>query len=56
MLNPEIEAIRGNKLPREKELEIEGIVTAKIKERQEKEFRELLREVNKEIKKRNEKE
>lgn len=56
MLNPGIEAIRVNKLPREKELEIERIVTAKIKERQEKELRELLKEVNKEIKKRNEKE
>ncbi|OQD42430.1 hypothetical protein BUL40_09890 [Croceivirga radicis] len=56
MLNPGIEAIRVNKLPREKELEIERIVTAKIKERQEKELKELLMEVNKEIKKRNEKE
>ncbi|WP_010519405.1 hypothetical protein [Croceivirga radicis] len=56
MLNPGIEAIRVNKLPREKELEIERIVTAKIKERQEKELKELLKEVNKEIKKRNEKE
>ena len=56
MLNPGIEAVRINKLPREKELEIERIVTAKIKERQEKELKELLKEVNKEIKKRNEKE
>ena len=39
MLNPGIEAIRVNKLPREKELEIERIVTAKIKELQKKELR-----------------
>ncbi|NJB36634.1 MULTISPECIES: hypothetical protein [Flavobacteriaceae] len=55
MLNPEKQFLSANKLPKEKELEIERIIAAKIRERQEKELQELLREVNKELDKREDK-
>lgn len=49
MLNPDKEALKTGKLPPEKEREIESIIEAKIKERQQQELQELLNQVNEEI-------
>ena len=56
MLNPDKETLRTGKLPREKEMEIERIIEAKIKKRQEQELQDLLKVVNKEIAKQQKKE
>ena len=56
MLNPDKETLRTGKLPREKEMEIERIIEAKIKKRQEQELQDLLKAVNKEIAKQQKKE
>ena len=52
MLNPDKEALRTGKLPQAQLNEIEKVVEAKIRERQEKELRELLKEVTEEIERR----
>lgn len=55
MLNPDKEVLRTGKLPQVQLNEIEKIVETKIRERQEKELRELLKEVTEEIEKRKKK-
>ncbi len=52
MLNPDKEVLRTGKLPQAQLEEIERIVEAKIKERQERELREMLAEITEEIAKR----
>ena len=52
MLNPDKEVLRTGKLPQAQLNEIEKVVEAKIRERQEKELRELLKEVTEEIERR----
>ena len=52
MLNPDKEVLRTGQLPKAQLEEIEKIVEAKIKARQEKELRELLKEVTEEIERR----
>lgn len=52
MLNPDKEVLRTGKLPQAQLMEIEKVVEAKIRERQEKELRELLKEVTEEIERR----
>lgn len=52
MLNPDKEVLRTGKLPQDQLDEIERIVEAKIKERQERELRAMLQEITQEISKR----
>lgn len=52
MLNPEKSILESGQLPPEQQREIERVIEAKIKERQDRELRELLKEVTEEIEKR----
>lgn len=52
MLNPDKEILRTGELPLEQRLQIERLVEAKIKERQDRELRDLLKEVTEEIERR----
>ncbi len=52
MLNPDKSILRTGELPEQEKQELERIIEAKIKQRQEKELRELLAEVTAEIEKR----
>ena len=52
MLNPDKELLKTGQLPAEKEREIEQIIEAKIRARQEQELKDLLKAVNEEIERR----
>ncbi len=52
MLNPDINALQNGELPYEQKRELEKIIEAKIKARQEEELKALLKEVTEEIEKR----
>lgn len=56
MLNPDKNILASGELPVAQQREIEQLVEAKIKERQDRELRELLKEVTQEIEKRKKKE
>ncbi len=55
MLKPDPEILKTGELPLSEQKRLEKIIEAKIKERQEKELKELLNEVTAEIEKRNKK-